>query len=328
MRKSSTLIALLLFVVITAFAQNEKESFKPSGKVFTRIFTNFHSISTNGTTTSAFELERAYLGYEFNLSENFSGKVNFDIGNPKAGDFEMSAYIKNAYLTYTNQKFSVSFGMISTTQFEVQEKIWGNRYIEKSFQDAYKIGSSADLGVRAAYNFTSWLSADVIVVNGEGYKKIQADNNYKSGLGLTLVPVKNLTARAYYDIMGKNETQTTLATFIGYDLGKASIGAEYNLQENVGYAAGKTLSGASVYAAVLPMKNFKLFGRYDYLTSSQLTGETANWNMAKDGNLIIAGVEFQPVKGVKLSPNYRLWTPSDSSKKPSNSFYLSCDIKF
>jgi len=329
MRKFTILIATIFLLAITASGQNEKESFKPSGKVFMRVFTNYHSSFTDGTSASAFELDRAYLGYDFNLSENFSGKINFDIGNPGNGSaFEMSAFIKNAYLSYSKDKLSVSFGMISTTQFELQEKFWANRYIEKSFQDAYKIGSSADLGVRASYNFTNWLSANLIVVNGEGYKKLQADNNFKSGLGLTVIPVKNLTAFAYYDIMGKNETQSTLATFLGYDFGKASIGAEYNLQKNMGYTAGKNLSGVSVYAAVIPFKNIKVFGRYDYLTSNTLTGETSNWNQAKDGNLIIAGIEFQPVKGVKITPNYRLWNPADGAKKPTNSLYMSCEIKF
>jgi hypothetical protein len=329
MKKVTAFIMSVCFLTIATYGQTEKESFKPSGKVFVRVFSNFHTTITDGSTTSAFELDRTYLGYDFNLSENFSGKVNIDIGNPGNGSaLEMTAYIKNAYLTYSVDKLAVSFGMIGTTQFEVQEKSWGNRYVEKSFQDAYKFGSSADLGIRATYNFTNWLSANVIVVNGEGYKKLQADKNFKSGLGLTLVPVKNLTAFAYYDIMGKNETQSTMATFLGYDFGKATVGAEYNLQKNVGYTANKSLSGASVYAAVLPFKNVKVFGRYDYLTSNTLSGETNNWNLSKDGNLIIAGIEFQPAKGVKISPNYRLWNPTDDSKKPTNSFYISCDIKF
>jgi len=329
MKKITALIVSVCFIATMAYGQSEKESFKPSGKVFMRVFSNFHSSFSDGTSASAFELDRAYLGYDFNLSETFSGKINIDIGNPGNGSaFEMTAYIKNAYINYTKEKFTVSFGMIPTTQFELQEKMWGNRYVEKSFQDAYKIGSSADLGIRAGYSFANWLTADVMVVNGEGYKKLQSDKYFKSGVGLTLTPVKNLTARAYYDFMGKNETQTTFAALLGYDFGKASFYGEYNLQNNVGYKAGKTLSGTSLYASVIPLKNIKVFGRYDYLTSNTLSGETSNWNLAKDGNLIIAGVEFQPVKGFKISPNYRLWTPSNSGSKPVNYFYISCDIKF
>jgi hypothetical protein len=329
MKKVTAFILFSMCIILNSYAQNEKESFKPSGKIFMRVFSNFNTTITDGTSKSAFALERAYLGYEFNLSDNFSGKINFDIGNPNdKGDFEMTAFIKNAYLKYTLNKFSVSFGMIPTTQFELQERIWGYRYVEKSFQDAYKIGSSADLGISAAYSFTNWLSADVIAVNGEGFKKIQADNKFKTGLGITLTPVKGLTARGYFDVMGKDSTQSTLIGFLGYEFAKGSIGAEYNLQNNFGYGKGKDLSGASVYASLSPLKNIKLYGRYDYLTSSLLPGKTDNWNLAKDGNLIIAGIEFQPVKGVKLSPNYRLWSPSDEQKPSVHSFFISCDIKF
>lgn len=43
----------------------------------------------------------------------------------------------------------------------------------KSFQDEYKYGSSADLGFSVKYNFHSMLATDFIIVNGEGYKKVQ-----------------------------------------------------------------------------------------------------------------------------------------------------------
>lgn len=328
MKKITALLAIV-FIASSLFAQNEKESFKPSGKAFIRVFTNFNTVLSDGKLkSSAFALDRAYLGYEYNLSENFSGKVNFDIGNPGTGSLQMTAFIKNAYIKYTKDKFAVSFGLIPTTQFDLQEKLWGYRYVEKSFQDDYKIGSSADLGISATYTFAKWLSADVIVINGEGYKKIQADSTYKAGLGLTLTPVKNLSARVYYDVMAKKVTQSTLVAFLGYNFGKASIGAEYNQQNNFGNSDGKNLSGTSIYATVIPIKAMKVFARYDLLQSNKLSGATSDWNLSSDGSLIIAGLEFQPVKGLKISPNYRLWTPADGSKKPTNSFFLSCDINF
>jgi hypothetical protein len=328
MKRITSLFICTIALIGTLSAQNEKESFKPSGKVFVKMFSNFHSTFSDGTSASAFELDRAYLGYDFNLSENFSGKINFDIGNPGVGKLELTAYIKNAYLSYAKNNFTVTFGMIPTTQFGLQENFWGNRYVEKSFQDAYKMGASADLGLSASYKITEWLSADAIVANGEGFKNLQADNNFRSGIGITLSPVKNLNIRGYFDIMGTDSAQTTLASFVSYNFGKATIGAEYNLQQNTGYVDGKDYSGASVYAAINPVKNIKVFGRYDYLTSVSLEGQSTNWNNAKDGSLIIAGIEYQPVKGVKIAPNFRLWNPAKSELKPTQYLYLSCEIKF
>ena len=82
-------------------------------------------------------------------------------------------YVKNAQITWKQNGWTLNAGLITTTQFKVQEDFWGKRYVMKSFQDEYKFGSSADLGVSVAYKFNKVVSADVIVANGEGYKKVQ-----------------------------------------------------------------------------------------------------------------------------------------------------------
>ena len=327
MKKVTFLVGVLVCLAASTFAQ-EQETFQPSGKVFMTVFSNFNTTISDGTTASAFALERAYFGYEYNLSKNFYGKINFDIGNPGVGKLEMTAYIKNAYIKYHTEKLSVEFGLIGTTSFKTIESLWGNRYIEKVFQDAYKFNASADLGASVKYQFADWVSADLIVVNGEGYKNIQADDQFKTGLGVTLTPTKPLIVRGYYDMMGTTNSQTTASGALGYKTKKITAVAEYNLQNNVGNTSGKAFSGYSVSANYIAVKNMKVFARYDMLTSNTLTGETANWNASKDGSLILAGVECNPVKGVKFAPNFRLWSPADDSKANVTSFFLNCEIKF
>ena len=161
-------------MLTSGFSQESKEEFKPSGKPLALIFTNFNTAFTDGESHPSFEITRAYLGYEYNFSKELYAKLVLDVGDPKAGGLQMTAYLKNAYLQYTKNKLALSFGMISTTQFKVSEKIWGLRYIEKSFQDAYKFNASADLGISAAYKIGDLLSVDLIVANGEGYKLIEA----------------------------------------------------------------------------------------------------------------------------------------------------------
>jgi hypothetical protein len=133
----------------------------------------------------------------------------------------------------------------------MQEKFWGYRYIMKSFQDLYKFGNSADLGISAAYKFNDWLSADAIIVNGEGYKKIQKNDGLQYGLGATIKPIKGLSMRVYY---GLNECTDhiqkniqNLATFIGYKGKCFSLGAEYNRIRNAQYSDGNDMNGFSVY---------------------------------------------------------------------------------
>ena len=42
---------------------------------------------------------------------------------------------------------------------------------------------------------------------------------------------------------------------------------------------------------------------------------------------MIIGIEFVPVKGLKISPNYQGWLPADGSPTV-NGAYLSCEISF
>lgn len=328
MKKLIFLLLILPSLLTTGFSQESKEEFKPSGKPLALIFTNFNTTFTDGESHPSFEITRMYLGYEYNFSKNWYAKAVLDVGDPKVGGLQMTAYLKNAYVEYNTGNLKAYFGMISTTQFKVSEKIWGYRYIEKSFQDAYKFNSSADLGFNIDYKFADFLSADFSVINGEGYKLVQNDDFLRPGLGLTITPVKTITARVFGDYMGKEVKQQSLATFLAYTGKKLVVGAEYNYQQNVGMNDGKDLFGTSIYATFKPSDKIKIFARFDDLKSNTPDGESTNWNLGKDGQLLMAGVEFIPVKGVKIAPNFRSWNTADESNPNSTYLYLNFEFKF
>ena len=189
MKKNVILAGLLACMGITAQAQDAKTD-EPKGKAIVQVFGNFHTGFGAENDDREFELERSYLGYEYKLDKNLTVKGVMDIGKSSdVSDYHRMAYIKNAMISWKTGNLTLSGGLISTTQFNFQEKFWGYRYIMKSFQDQYKFGSSADLGISATYKFADWLSADAIIVNGEGYKKVQKNDGLNYGLGATLIPV-------------------------------------------------------------------------------------------------------------------------------------------
>ncbi len=324
MKKFSITLFFALLVGIQAYA-NEKD-FKPNGKASVKIFSNFHSSFSDGQNANVFEIKRAYFGYGYNFSKHLSAKIMFDVGNPKVGGLEMTAFLKNASLTYKQNGFTVDFGLIGTAQFKTQEKAWGYRYIYKSFQDQHKYNSSADLGVKVAYKFSKAFSADFTLTNGEGYKKVAADSTLRAGLGVTVNPVKALTLRAYYDFIEKNNVnQQSLAFFAGYKTGDISFGLEYNKQLNAKNAADKDLNGFSFYTTYKASKKLKFFGRYDKLSSTDALD--MEWNLGKDGSILIIGLEYAPVKGVKISPNYQGWNPKDAAQKYMTGIFMNLEIK-
>ncbi|MFA8436433.1 MAG: hypothetical protein ACEPOZ_18140 [Marinifilaceae bacterium] len=335
--------ALAVLTGFTAFAQ-EKTEFKPSGKATGKVFWNYHYDMTDGETQeSAFEIKRAYFGYKYNISKNFSAAVTFDVGKNDGGS-DYTAYLKKAQLDWKmSPVVKLSLGMIGLEQFSDQEKFWGYRYILKSFQDQYGFGTSADLGVKAKFKLTDELSATAFVINGEGYKKIQ-DEDGKQKVGANLVyKKKGLTAKVYYDANtttvveeGGAEDDVTVSafsTFVGYKFSDAfRMGAEYNMLFNgTKYskaAQDHDMEGMSVYSTYTFSKKVEVFGRYDYLTSNKLEGETEEWNLSKNGSAISTGVQYAPVKGVKMALNYQGFLQDDSSLEDKSMLFVNFEFKF
>ncbi len=327
------IVAFLAFFYTNLFAQDEEKKFEPSGKVQAKIYSNFHYQLFSEEGESAFAVERAYFGYEYFLSENFNVIVKLDIGSPNQDSpydiLKRYAYFKNAALIYTKDKLTLSFGLIDLYQFKVQEKFWGHRYIYKSFQDEHKFGSSADLGAAISYKFADFITADLTVMNGEGYNQLQTDNTYKTGLGITAVPVKGLTARIYVDYTEQDEIQTSVASFVGYDFNKiVLVGIEYNYMFNNKYKADQDLQGFSGYASWQTFKKWQIFTRYDKLWSNTLVGEPYEWNINKDGSALIAGIQYSPIKNINIAANYQDWYPYAQNLDNESYFYLNLEYKF
>lgn len=318
-RMRIVMYALISCISFTIQAQ-EKNS---KGKAIIQVFGNFHTGFGHDNDDRGFELDRSYLGYQYNLGKGLEIKGVMDVGqSDDVNDYHRIAYIKNAQISWKTGKLTLNGGLISTTQFNMQEKFWRYRYIMKSFQDLYKFGSSADLGISASYQLADWITADVLIANGEGYKKIQKKDGLLYGLGATLTPVKGWFFRVYYGLNEGTgdgmENKQNLATFIGYKRNNFSIGAEYNLYQNDGNKKDADLYGFSIYGSARLNTTTDVYLRYDNLSSKD------NWNEAKDQEALIAGLQFQLGKYVKIAPNFRMNKPAMKGSENRYMGYISC----
>ncbi|MDP3314006.1 hypothetical protein [Lutibacter sp.] len=330
------IILFVLFGTLTAVAQTK-------GKVTGSLFFNYHKDMTDGAVQkSAYELDRAYLGYDYSFSDKFSAKVTLDVGKGTVTDY--SYYLKAAQLDYKAASWAkLSAGMIGLNQFSDQEKFWGYRYLYKSFQDQHSFGTSADLGFNAELSLHKTLKMNLFSLNGEGYKKVQdLYGKYKVGGNLVYTPTDKITLKAYYakqdskklvgTVVVENPTVSNLAFFAGYDMKSFRIGGEYNIMNNgkkfTDAFEDHDLTGFSIYSTYVINKKVELFARYDKLESNKVGTATANWNASKDGNALLAGLQFAPIKGVKSSLNYRTWNYDDATKSDNSAIYLNLEYKF
>ena len=302
-----TILSLYLISTSALFAQkNENQG---NGQPIIQIFGDFYTGLGENKEDLGFKLNRAYLGYQYELQKGLSVKAVMDIGESKdVTDYQRIAYIKNAQISWKHNNLTLNGGLISTTQFNEIEKFWGKRYVAKSFQDEYKFGHSADLGLSAAYKFGEIISIDAIITNGEGYKKLQQNNSFQYGLGATINPIKNLYFRLYGGV--NDENQTNFSFFTGYKSEKITLGAEYNILKD-------QKQGASFFGNFSINKNFDFYARYDILEEEILL-------TTQDNSSVIAGFEYRINDNIKISPNFKASIPRDNNLNTKYSAFISC----
>lgn len=299
-RGMTTLLFGLLGLSIQA--QEVHSSGKPIITIFDQIGVSFDN--SGELSKVGFNLERAYLGYQYQFNENWSTKVVYDMGKGDDASMQRMGYVKNAQVDYKNGGFKMSAGLTSTRQFKVQEDFWGHRYVYKSYLDECKWASSADMGFTAEQKVCKGLSVDISMMNGEGYKKLQADKHMQYSLGITAEPMEGLLLRGYADLKTADagNPQSNMGLFVGYKLSKFRIGAEYNMQLNNGNVDGHSLTGLSLYAVAQLKEQSELFARCDYGTSNTTVTADA-WNYKYDGTTLLLGYQYKANKMLSISPN-------------------------
>lgn len=297
------------------------------------------------TEKSLIELTRVYLGYDYKIDKAFSTEAMLDVqridpytapNNSNVGSTvkvdtgkatnlntvsvegplslkindSYIAYVKTAYVAFKGIPLTtITAGQMSYFAFDVMESFWGHRYVYKTLMDQLSWESSADLGAKAMVNILDLVKITLGVTNGEGYKANQdAFGDYKVAGAVQANPIKDLTIYVYGDWMPERKNtqdsaQKTIAAFVGYNiLDKAKIGLEYDNQVSQGGIRLHDANGVSLYAMYNIIKELEVFGRFD-LASSR------NYWSTNDGQTMLAGVQYSPVKNVKFALDYQRVKP-------------------
>ncbi|NDW11122.1 hypothetical protein D0T56_15855 [Dysgonomonas sp. 520] len=316
-------VSFVFCFCIKNISAQEANDFKPSGKIIARAFLDY-SAGFGEADESGFDITRAFLGYNYRITPTLSGQVIIDAAAGRTSSGSLETHLRNAFVQWKDKGFTVNVGQIGLLQFSTQEKYWKHRYIMKSFQDLNKMAPSVDLGATVQYEFNKMVSADVSFTNGEGYKKLSRNNSNRYAAGINISPANNILFRLYGDIYTDSddiresapessvnvgfEDQKTLSFFAGYQDKKVSGGLEFNKVWNKGMVKGKDYYGYSAYASVEVAPKWRVFARYDLMDSHKPSNFSSEWN-SLDGQIVMGGIEFIPLKQIKIAPNFRNINP-------------------
>jgi len=324
---------ILLVVLLPFSILGQEEERYPKSNVFGQIFTGFrYGLNEEIKPGAAFEFNQGILGLSHEISSRISGKIMYDVTRTthlyeiydSSGTsmnynyFEGSkytAYLKMAEIKWdVHECITLRAGQLLTNQYlTFQDRFWGYRYIDVTFQEKYRLGMPADFGVQVDYKYKDKVLNQLSAVNGEGPFRYQDDGGkFLFSNNIQYYPVKNITLKLYTDLSQKPDTGINLndkyvvAGFAGYKTGDITIGAEYVYIANWNYKTGQSVDGVSVYGSVRIFPKISCVGRYDYL---QYSLEFKKHNIG----YYIAGLHYEPHEKLYISANYRYYAPVDHS---------------
>jgi hypothetical protein len=304
-----------------------------TGKPIAEIFTDFHYNFNDTSKTTGFGLNRAYFGYNFIPGDNFSAKIIFNAGSPddlvEGSEPRRYAFFREASLSYSKDKLTLTMGITGTQMYEFQQRFWGKRYLANTYQSLNCYGFVADLGLMTEYRFSSVIKSIFSVMNGEGYSNIQLDNNIKASTGIEITPTSQLAFRVFGDITKvENIWQSTLIGFAGFKYNIITFGAEFSHKTNLDSIGGHHAWGISTTGSLRFSETGEFFVRYDHSASIIPNGRKLQWNYPNDGDFLIAGIQYTLSSNVKIAINYQGTYPYFPDRQPTDAIFLNAHFKF
>ncbi len=349
---------LFFCFVLTCFpcflsGQGQAE-FKPSGKVWGLMFTDLFWKSSGDTATwasraeysgtpadvYAFGIRRAYLGYDYQWSPQFSASILLegnDIIQATRGDRSLT--IKSLHVRWKDiyPDADLLVGQIPTLAYTfIVEKVWGYRSVEKTIMDQRSLRSSSDLGVALMGKLDSLGSFgyNLMIGNNSGTRPEELTQTGKhklySGELYGYFMDRKLVLDLYADYLTGVDDRTvlTLKGFAGVQLPSFTFGAEvFSLTQNSQKSDGSDIQvfGYSIFGRAPIVKDkLTVFARYDSYDPDNVYRAQdapsaylgANMFRHYSEGFLVAGLDFAPHKSVHIIPN--IWVNSYEPKAESS----------
>ena len=282
--------------------------------------------------TNAFDIRRAYLGYDYNISEKFSTEFLLSHeGNNTDSKGNRTVFVKGANVRWKKIFYNsdLVIGQMPTPTWSLlTEKIWGYRSVEKTITDMRRLASSSDLGIALQGKFDSKenFGYNILAANGAG-TKLETDR-FKKFYGDVWAKFRN--KKIILDLYGDYErtqlspfhkSKTTAKFFFAYQTEKITTGIEayQQIQENNAVFAEFVPStkidtinsiavGVSLFIRGTILKDklnfFSRFDMYDPDVKFNYQGSySGSYSAYNKENFFTTGLDYAPIKNVHIIPN-------------------------
>ncbi|MCF6268142.1 MAG: hypothetical protein L3J41_00355 [Melioribacteraceae bacterium] len=332
--KTTLLFLLLLQSTFSLTIAQENSSGKFSGYMMADYYYNVEQHNPELNDKHGFRFRRVYFTYDYKIDNNFSTRLRLEMNND--GNYDsaesMIPFVKDAYLAYKLGNQKAYFGISSPPTFNLIEKIWGYRSVEKTPLDLQRMASSRDFGFAIKGKFDSAGKFNYHVMYGNGSANRQEIDKGKSFMAsLSYWITKQIVFEVYGDYAdreGKADTYITQG-FIGYKSELLHGGVLYTYQKLYAKDDSKNsinLNLLSLFLSGNVAKNIKLIGRIDRMFEPNPVGERIAYtpfDNSASSTMFLTGVEYKAAAKVSIIPNiqYVKYDKNDSGITPASDLY-------
>ena len=298
-----------------AFAQ---ASVKIGGQAFIDYFYQITAPDGADEGLNGFTYRRFRVTTDVQISDAFSGRMRLDAEASSFGAKGPEPFVKDLWLQWKyGGGHSVRMGVTNPPAFEIAERVWVYRGLEKTILDLNKVVASRDFGVRA----NGPLGSDKVrygLMVGNNSTVFGEDDRYKRVYGqVEFRPNEHVIAAvasnfAAYE--GPAETQLVFSAVAGYFTDRWRVGAEGFYETFTFERVGDAVSlGGSFFADYYFTPEWGLVGRVDLVQRERLIEpEDGPARVgATDGTLGLVAVVYNPTQGVRLMPNVLVGKDAD-----------------
>lgn len=320
-------MALLLSLVGLTYGQENTD-----GKFRGNMIGDYYWIAENHDPAikdkNGFWFRRIYFTYDKKLSDAFSVRFRLEMSQP--GDFstesKITPVVKDAYLKWKAGNTHFILGISPTPTWNIVEKTWGYRSVEKTALDLQKFGSSRDFGaaVRGQLDRNGKVKYHLMLANGSGNES--EVNKGKMGLlSLGFYPAEEIIVEVYgdwNDNPGDNDW-FTVQGFAAYKAQETRIGMQFAHQNRkVEGREDIALEVGSLFLTVNVGGKTNVFARIDRMFDPNPQGEKISYipfDPTAKSTFIVAGLDFTPIKNVHLMPNVEvvIYDENDAGVQPA-----------
>ena len=301
---------------------------------------------------NGFWFRRIYFTADSQLADNIKARLRFEMNSPGKLPFDssdkLSAYVKDAYLSYKTGGQEVLFGIVSTPTFGHNiEDIWGYRQLEKTPLDLMKLAPSRDFGIALKGHLDEGKAFNYYFLFANGASNQgETDQGKKVYGSLAFKPAKGLTLEVYgdYEHADDGKRYYVYQGFGGYQGDRGRVGILYARRHfKQKLEDGDDLENdydiISAFGVFKAAKDVEFITRYD-----RMFGDGFESNFKGTGidyipfanspgapfNLVIAGISWNAAKNVWLIPNIKhvFYGDPDEGERPSEDVYANFTIFF